>query len=695
MSIRTDDALVLGAPGVYYLPEVPQPRAAVERLDVAAFVGIAPRGPAYERVDDVADVAASGREVSHRRSVPVPVESWDEYAELFGEFEGPGLLPDAVAAYFAQGGRRAYIVRVVAAAQDPPGELRPPPGCAAFSVLPGLGLRARNEGCWGNRLLITWSYVTRVLTATVTGRAGATEIVLGPGSAVVPGSVLRLTAARTTGTSGTTGTTTATAAIVVVRLVERRGHAQDAGTDLVAICEPGRPAGPGTTVELVEGRLEVTDPDPRRRRRELFTGLGLSAAHPRYVADVLHRDARLVAPLEGRFGDILPPTSLDLARGTPIPGLVGEDRSDQVTAGDLLDDEDGVRRLADADEVASLVVPDLFALPPLAEPDSSPPAGDPRFRPCQAPPAPSQEPAGGKPRLGGLMLDVSGTDGLAALADRQQRLVDLAEELRVVALLDVPPGIDDATVLRWRSRFSSSFAAAYHPWLRVLGHTATRRLKQIPPSAVAAGIIARCELRQGLARGPANEPAAQVVGLATAVPPGAHDRFHRLGVNVFAMTPDGVRLTGARTLSAEPALDRLTTRRLLLEIERVVLRQLGWTVFEPAGETLRSGVRRHLEQLLGELSDAGAFAGGTPADSWFVTVGEPDATGPGRLVVEVGVAPAAPLEFVLVRVALDATGAGEPQLLLGGAVLPPASFAGAGGGLAQPAPGTGTAVCRA
>ena len=41
------------------------------------------------------------------------VESWDDYAERFGSFEGPGLLPYAVAAFFQQGGQRAQIVRIV------------------------------------------------------------------------------------------------------------------------------------------------------------------------------------------------------------------------------------------------------------------------------------------------------------------------------------------------------------------------------------------------------------------------------------------------------------------------------------------------------------------------------------------------------------------------------------------------------
>ena len=37
----------------------------------------------------------------------------DEYRRAFGGFEGPGLLPYAVAAFFDQGGRRAYVARVV------------------------------------------------------------------------------------------------------------------------------------------------------------------------------------------------------------------------------------------------------------------------------------------------------------------------------------------------------------------------------------------------------------------------------------------------------------------------------------------------------------------------------------------------------------------------------------------------------
>jgi hypothetical protein len=503
-----------------------------------------------------------------------------------------------------------------------------------------------------------------------------------------------------------TGATTA----VVERLV-RRGRAGGTGSDLVAVLRPGLPSGPGTTVELVEGRLAVTDADPLRRREELFTGLGLQAAHPRFVVDVLRRDARLVAPLEGRCDNLLPDPSLP-AVTLHMAVDAGEDRWDRIVADHLFGGlpgadptaREGIPALGEVEEVAALVVPDLFAPPsggpgPGTDPggaaSSGGASGGSGFRVCRRPAAPGvvRGPAG--PGLDGLVLDPADPDQLCELVDRQRRVVAAAQDLRVVALIDVPPGLNDAQVLRWRTWFDSSFAAAYHPWLRVPGPDATGALVDVPPSAVAAGIVARCELREGIARGPAGEVANGVVDVTAHVTQALHDRLHQLGVDVFRTGPDGVRLTGARTLSAKAGLRQLTTRRLLMELERVVLRRLGWTVFEPADDRLRAGIRRHVDQLLGELFDAGAFAGGTPQESWFVDVGVPDATGPGRLVVEIGVAPAAPLEFVLVRVVLDADGAQEPQLVVGGAVLPPASVAGLGGpgGLGSAA-GTGTAVRR-
>ena len=108
--------VVLGAPGVTNVADVaPQVLVGVP-MDVAAFVGVAPRGPAWEPADPRVWPVPAG--VVRNRSVPVAVESWDDYVEHFGSFEGPGLLPYAVASFFQQGGRRAWVVRIV---HDEPG----------------------------------------------------------------------------------------------------------------------------------------------------------------------------------------------------------------------------------------------------------------------------------------------------------------------------------------------------------------------------------------------------------------------------------------------------------------------------------------------------------------------------------------------------------------------------------------------
>jgi hypothetical protein len=88
-------------PGVYFLPPLRAAGLGFPPLDVAAFVGFAERGPLH---------------------LPVPVEDVDEYQDVFGgelplALEPGGRtvyanLPRAVAGFFANGGRRCYVIRV-------------------------------------------------------------------------------------------------------------------------------------------------------------------------------------------------------------------------------------------------------------------------------------------------------------------------------------------------------------------------------------------------------------------------------------------------------------------------------------------------------------------------------------------------------------------------------------------------------
>jgi len=650
--------VTLGPPGVYFAPVAPAPpRLTVEPMDVAGFVGVAPRGPAWELVDD----PTLGEQGTFRaRSVAVPLNRWDDYLELFGGFEGPGLLPYAVAAYFAQGGRRAYVVRIVTAA----GGQDAAAGCAVYRLRIGsplLLLRARNEGTWGNRLVIVMTFTRTPVQASW---LSADQILLGPGSVVLAGTTLLISGRGQD------------AALRVVSALTRTGRRADPGYDVVATLDRPAPVTEAPAFDVVEASLAIDDQDPVRPRQERHTALGLSPVHPRFLADVLIAESRLVEAVTDGTWPLLPDASLPVLKAERVKE--GEDRWGSVTPADIFPYRNeppgtgGADAIRGAPEVATLVVPDLYApaeAAPRREP-GAPAASSPRFGPCTPrPPTPATVAPSGP--LTRLWLDPADPDDLARIVDQQRQLVQFAEDLQVVALLDVPPGLRPAQVPHWRSQFDSSYAAGYHPWLRGVGPRNT--LSRIPPSAVAAGLIARCELREGISRGPANEVAGSVVDVADLVEDDQHAALHRLGVDVFRMQPDGVYLTGARTLSMDPAWRQLSVRRLLLLIERAVRRQLQWTVFEPNDQQLREALRQQLDALLAILFAEGCFAGATPADSWFVNVAsgallaaEADS---GQLIAEVGVAPSAPIEFIVVRAAVQAEGAIKTTVTTGPAVM--------------------------
>ena len=94
-------AVQIRQPGVYFLQPPRIPSSRLPPLDVASFVGFAERGPL---------------------NIPVPVEDPTAYREIFGgrlavarESGGQivyAYLTDAVTSFFANGGRRCYVVRI-------------------------------------------------------------------------------------------------------------------------------------------------------------------------------------------------------------------------------------------------------------------------------------------------------------------------------------------------------------------------------------------------------------------------------------------------------------------------------------------------------------------------------------------------------------------------------------------------------
>jgi len=448
--------------------------------------------------------------------------------------------------------------------------------------------------------------------------------------------------------------------------------------------------------EQVDGVLDVVDLDPTHGRREHHAALGLQPGHPRWLADVVRADSRLVDLVASAPPGPIAPTDLALPPSTSAPAKNpdgtekadnGADRWDLITPDDLFgslllgDDTgtEGLDALLAAPEVASIVVPDLYSAVDL--PSNEPVELDglfagPTFAPCLVHPTRTAPPPPSRP-LTGLHLDPTRPADLNTIITLQLEVTRVAERLRAVALLDVPPGLRQRAIVRWRSNFDSSHAAAYHPWLRTPLDPAGGRgaLIAVNPAAIAAGAIARSELVAGVPRGPANLVAVGIVDVVDRLDDVRHAELHQAGIDVFRLEADGVRLTGARTLSNDRAWRQLSVRRLLLLIERSVEHQLQWTVFEPNDAGLRAGLRRMLDHLLDRLFAQGAFAGATPAQSWFVRV----SAGPdlaleadrGQVVVEVGVAPSEPTEFIIVRVSLDADGAIETSLRAAGTPAAP------------------------
>lgn len=672
-----------GSPGVYPVPDEPVRALTGVRMDVAAFVGVAPRGPSRLpafRAPWADPPRGNSNPTAELRSIAVPVESWDAYRRFYGGFEGPGLLPYAVASFFENGGRRAFIVRVV----HDYGEGDPANGYGtATGAVPGahaqggdpLVLRARDEGSWGNRLQASLSFRARPLGFRDVAQTGMTVL---PGSTDGVGTLLRLWL------SG---------GVPVLRfvtdVVERWRLDAPVRERRLTFASPA-PAVP-ERVEVVEATLYVTDATPDGiGRAEVHEGMGMHPAHPRWVAAQLWRDSALVNPDAGWIGDELVPDDpfLRATADAPQPQFTcGRDHYGDVTPDDFFDplwtpgDEQprsGVHALAEAEEVAVLVVPDLYspgALPARRDVAEVLSLAGPAFSPCvevaaELPPIPTRtcadglpdEPDGSAGDLVAMRLDPLVPGDLQRIAELQQALVDLTDYLeRWVVLLDVPPGLSQRQVLEWRARFGSAYAAAYHPWIGVARPDDDRDpLVDVNPTAFAAGIIAQQEAAFGVQHGPANLLAAGAVSVTDRVSRARHDELHPHGINVYLTERDGVRLTAGRTLSLDPQWRQLSVRRLVSMLRRALLVQMQWTVFEPNDARLRDELARMLGDYLATLFRAGAFRGRTPAEGFFVrcddALNPPQVTDEGRLVCLVGVAPVEPMEFILVRLSRDGDG---------------------------------------
>ena len=142
---------VYETPGVYFeRSDAVQSRILGLRTDIAGFVGIAERGPG---------------------NLPIPIDSWRQFEAYFGGFIGSGYLAYAVRAFFENGGRRCWVVRVISdattTAQISLNTLTPPAAATWQRI------EAISPGVWGNDLQVTLQEIHRAQSKTIPAKSQA------------------------------------------------------------------------------------------------------------------------------------------------------------------------------------------------------------------------------------------------------------------------------------------------------------------------------------------------------------------------------------------------------------------------------------------------------------------------------------------------------------------------------------------
>jgi hypothetical protein len=208
-------------------------------------------------------------------------------------------------------------------------------------------------------------------------------------------------------------------------------------------------------------------------------------------------------------------------------------------------------------------------------------------------------------------------------------------------------------------------AASYLPRVRVVDPFAPAgQLRTIPTSGHVAGLIARLDREKGAHHTPAGPALTGVYDLD--YEPDQEQRATLLasGANLLLCHPgSGVVVWGGRTLAdggAHPTRTHVAHRRFLHRLVRVMRRVAEPLVFESNGPQTWLALVRSLTTVLREAWRAGALQGTRPEEAFRVVCDESTQTQDdidnGRCVCEVSVALAAPMEHIVLRVALRRDG---------------------------------------
>lgn len=653
------------------------------RTDVAGFVGIAERGPLH---------------------LAVPIESARQFESWFGGPADQGFLAYTARAFFENGGRRLWAVRVAS-----------PAASAAYLVVndaaqPAWRIEASSPGAWGNAVSVRLAEQRRVQRR---GRVDALTADLLHVDNTAGLGQWTLVEAR----SG------ATRERAVVVRADPSGAVIGLDRALATI-----PVNAAVQIDAISYTLDVFESG---RLVAQFDGLSIVPRHPRYGPALLKQPWVEVAvdrPDEwtGRApeadlavdyfrdarnrGSVAPPIvivrelrdeaarhALELLTGVTggtislltggadglaalaVSDFIGGAAPPSASAEAIAVARRGLAAIEIVDEVSIVAVPDIHIQPRPVHPIEPSP-------PCVPDPCVPAAPVLAVP-AGTVTGDLPPRFPPDQMAIVQAALVNQCERLRDrVALLDAPFDTCNrltfaASELRaWRMRFNTPFAALYAPWVLVVdplrgrGGATSALTRAIPPSGHVAGQCAAIDLRAGVHVAPANAPLLWIQAVTLTLNDPMHGLLNSIGVNVLRAQPGlGLRVLGARTVSSDTDWRFLNVRRLMSMIEKAIDVSIQWAVFEPNDWRTRVKLTLVVHSFLLELWSRGAMVGASPKEAFWVRCDETnnpaDLRAQGRLQIDAGVAPTVPFEFIVLRIGRDANGfaisSGEPALAAG------------------------------
>jgi hypothetical protein len=246
--------------------------------------------------------------------------------------------------------------------------------------------------------------------------------------------------------------------------------------------------------------------------------------------------------------------------------------------------------------------------------------------------------------------------------NQQQMVMDHCELMGDrFAILDSRPGDKPTDAWEQWSAIDGRNGALYYPWIKVRGFSGD--VETIPPCGHIAGVYCRSDRDRGVHKAPANEVLEGVVDLEHRVTTQEQAMLNPNNVNCLrSFAGRGIRVWGARTLAGHREWMYVNVRRLFLTAARWMDWNLQEMAFEPNDTRLWARIERKMNEYFLQQYRAGALRGDSPQGAFYVKCDQEtnrsETIALNQVITEIGLAPAVPYEFVVVRLIRGDRGVG-------------------------------------